>query len=321
MTDVLLNYVMPVTRTVPLAAPNLQYLQNALVVFKYGESGTKNEIKRITSKADLDEIGGKETALEFTDGGRSYFYAVSVDSLDLSSAEILNPNKYEYFTILIDPAFTDDEVGSLVLPDEFHGVVSGCSTDDAFVANQNKKDRFAWFFQAEETAGGNMYKAFGSLLNKPKNRWTNQQYLEMNHNDNITLLATADALFDSRANFVLTGEQYGNRLALFCCGSLSGGADAIIAPYLYEEIKVTMQGRALRYINLNEPQYTIAEAALLQGDLQGYADQQADLGYWPRQEIKVNVGNEQFIMNGQFNVQAPTALWRVKVNMVEGGLE
>lgn len=317
MTDILLDYAMRVTKTIPLASPSLQYLQNVLVVVKpKGEAAS--EIVRIGSKTDLEAITEATAPLSLLSGGKSYFYALPVSDLDLTSATITNPNKYEFFTILIDPAFTDEEVGGLKLPTDFKGVVGGASTDDAFTGNQNKKANYAWFFEADTTDGNNMYKAFGSLLTKPKNRWSNQQYLKLDYDDGTTLLSTADALFDLRANFALTGSQYGTRLALFCVGSESGEVNAIVAPYLYEEVTVRLQGAALTWIQTNEPDYTIANAALLEQHLQKLLDEYVENGSIPSATISVSVGNEQFIMNGSIAIGKPSALWRIKANMIEG---
>lgn len=317
MTDILLDYAMRVTKTTPIAQPSLQYLQNVLVVVKPKDAAA-SEIVRITSKTDLEAITEATAPLSLLTGGKSYFYALPVANLDLSSATITNPNKYEFFTILIDPTFTDEEVGALKLPIDFNGVVGGASADDAFVGNQNKKDKYAWFWQAAATAGNNMYKAFGSLLTKPKNRWSSQQYMPLDYDDGITQLGTAEAMFDLRANFALTGLQYGTRLALFCVGSESGEVNAIVAPYLYEEITVRLQGRALAWIQTNEPAYTVANAALLEQYLQKLLDEYVEDGSIPSATISVGLGNEQFIMTGTISVGKPSALWRVKANMIEG---
>lgn len=316
----LLDYVMRVSKTIPIPAPSLLYLQQCLVIVKQKTGETPKTVVKITSDSDLAAITDSTAPLALKDGGMSYFYALPMDDLALNSATITNINEFKYWTILIDPAFTDEEVGSLVLPDDFTGVVSGTSKDDSFVEEQNKKNNYAWFYGIEETNGRNMFKAFGSLLSKPKNKWTNQQYLAMDHSDEINTNETADAMFDLRANFVLSDEEFGNRLALFCVGG-NGKARAIIAPYVYEEITRVLQGAALTYINLNEPDYNVAEAALLQKYLQGKLNKYIEDGTIEEGTVTVGVGNEQFIMTGGIVVAEVSALWRLKVNFQEGEIE
>lgn len=316
--SVLLNYVMKVSKTIPIPAPSLQYLQDVLIIVKQKTAEIPKTVVRIVTAEDLAAITDSTAPMDILKGGKSYFYALPMDDLTLNSASITNIDQYRTFTILIDSVgFSDDVVKTLVLPNDFNGVVGGASNDDAFVEEQNKKDNHAWFWQATETAGKNMYKAFGSLLNKPKNRWSNQQYLSMDYNDGILELGTAESMFDMRANFVLTDEEYNSRLALFCVGN-QGKARAIIAPYLYEEITVVLQGAALTWINLNEPDYTITQASLLQGYLQKKLNKYIEDGSLESGTVNVEVGNEQFIMTGQIVVSEVSALWRLKVNFQEG---
>lgn len=318
--SVLLNYVMKVSKTIPIAAPNLQYLQNALIVVKQKSAEIPKTVVRIVNAEDLAAITDSTAPMDFLKGGKSYFYALPMDDLTLNSATITNIDEFKYFTILIDPTgFNDDAVESIVLPDGFTGVVGGASNDDSFVEAQNKKTNYSWFWEKTETAGRNMYKAYGSLLNKPKNRWSNQQYLAMDYDDGITELGTAEAMFYTRINFVLTDEEYSSRLALFCVGN-SGQARAIVAPYLYEDITVTLQGAALTWINLNEPAYNVTQASLLQGYLKKKLNTYIENGDIDGGTVRVKVGNEQFIMTGQIAVPEVSALWRLKVNFQEGGI-
>lgn len=318
MTDVLLNYVMPVKKTIPIAPANLQYLQNVLVIVKPLSADTPKTIVRVTANTDLAEVTAATAPLSLLKGGKSYFYALPTSSLVIDLAAVTNWDEYEFFTVLIDPAFTDDEVKTLKLPDNYKGVIGGASTDDNFVKSQNAQDMFSWFVEGEDTSGNNMYKAFGSLLSKPKNRWSNQQYLALDYDDGITQLSTAEALFNMRANFALTGQQYGTRLALFVVGSQSGEARAIVAPYLYEEITVTLQGRALTWINLNEPAYTIENAALLEQYLQKTIDNYIENEDITDGKITVTLSDEQFVMSGNIAIPVPSALWRLRTNMIEG---
>ncbi len=316
--NVLLEYVMPVSRVEVISSPNLQYLHNALVIVKPKTGGgIAQTVVRITSEAELAAITDATMPAKLLKN-LSYFYALPVSSLDLTAAGITNIDEYKYWTILIDPAFTDTELEGYKKPSNFNGVTGYASSDEELVIEANKVDKNSYFYSLEDNAGSNMYEAFGALLYARKGIWTNQQYMAMDLSDNIAETSTANAMFDSRVNFVLSDpEQYGNRLALFCVGNGSG-ASAIVAPYVYEEITTVLQGNALTWINLNEPDYTITQAKLLEDYLQKTIDAYIDNGQISGGTITVTTGNEQFILQGSIVIPEPSAIWRVKATLQEG---
>lgn len=317
MNDVLLEYVMKVNRFTPIPSPSTQRLHNVLAVVKQKTGETPQTVIKVTSVSELAAITDTTAPMSLIEGGLTSFFALPMDALTLDSAAITNMSEFDYFTILIDPAFGDEALAGLTLPKGFDGVVGISSSDDNLIEKFVKKENHCAFCQAEEAAGNNMFKAFGSLLAYKKNKWTNQQYIAMDYSDNVNSLDAADALFEIRASFVLTSPEYGNRLAFFVCGGNSG-AVAIAAPYIYQELITKLQGSALTWLNLNEPDYTTAEAALLENQLQKVIDKYIESGQISAGSIAVTADQDNFVMSAAANVPQPKATWRIVSTMSEG---
>lgn len=317
MNDVLLEYVMKVNRFTPIPSPSTQRLHNVLAVVKQKTAETPKTIIKVTNASELAAITDTTAPMSLIEGGLISFFALPMDTLELDSAAITNMSEFDYFTILIDPAFGDEALESLTLPTGFDGVVGISSSDDSLIEEFIKKENHCAFYQAEKTAGNNMFKAFGSLLAYKKNKWTNQQYIAMDYNDGVSSLDTADALFEIRASFVLSSPEYGNRLAFFVCGG-NAGAVAIAAPYIYQELITKLQGSALTWLNLNEPDYTTAEAALLENQLQKVIDKYIESGQISAGSIAVTADQDNFVMSAAVNVPQPKATWRIVSTMSEG---
>lgn len=317
MNDVLLEYVMKVNRFTPIPSPSTQRLHNVLAVVKQKTAETPKTIIKVTNASELAAITDTTAPMSLIEGGLTSFFALPMDALTLDSAAITNMSEFDYFTILIDPAFGDEALAGLTLPTGFDGVVGISSSDDSLIEEFVKKENHCAFYQAEETAGNNMFKAFGSLLAYKKNKWTNQQYIAMDYNDGVSSLDTADALFETRASFVLSSPEYGNRLAFFVCGG-NAGAVAIAAPYIYQELITKLQGSALTWLNLNEPDYTTAEAALLENQLQKVIDKYIESGQISAGSIAVTADQDNFVMSAAANVPQPKATWRIVSTMSEG---
>ena len=133
-------------------------------------------------------------------------------------------------------------------------------------------------------------------------------YVEMPYSDGVTTVAEADSLFEDKVTFVLDSPQYGRRLGLF-----AAGGQAIIAPYITQELIANLQGAALQYLNLNRPQYTLAQAKLLEDYLTSDADaryvQTKLLDYV---NISVSLENKNYVGTVSVSIPEPTALWRLK---------
>jgi hypothetical protein len=191
------------------------------------------------------------------------------------------------------------------------GVVGVCSDDVDFLADQSDIDNRTPFFGKDGDAT-NMFYAFGKLLSSRD--WKNQQYLEMPANDEIDTLAEAEDLFDEKISFVLNSEEYDNRLALF-----TNNKKAIIAPYIFEWFKVSIQGWGVQYLALNQPKYTVREASLLQD----YLEEKSEARFIAPEivetiTIKISLVEDNFVANGDLVISEPKALWRVNSVLQQG---
>lgn len=189
----------------------------------------------------------------------------------------------------------------------FDGVV-GFSSDDAevcqlFGATANR----CGFFRGETNGAENMFFAFGSLLAN-QSSWLNQQYITMPEDDGVDDLGEAESLFDDRVSFVLTDDEFGNRLSFFVAGG-----KAIVAPYISKNIRIDIQSRTLSWIAANQPDYTLVNAALLEQRINEDVIEQKYIV--PRLitagTIEVKLINDNFAASGFINIAEPKALWRV----------
>lgn len=200
---------------------------------------------------------------------------------------------------------TDLDVGS------FEGVVGVSSTSNEVLFAQSKiKNRCAFYGSSlddDRHGAANMFYAFGSLLSNLSN-WRNQQYVSMPESDSINDLGLANLFFDERVSFVITDSQYANRLAFFVAGQ-----KAIVAPYILKNLCVNLQSAALQWIALNQPDYTVTDASLLESHLQETVIEDFIERRWLSEgnvAITINEGGN-FVANGAIDVPQPKALWRV----------
>lgn len=185
------------------------------------------------------------------------------------------------------------------------GVVGVSSTDDAFLEDQAVIENRSAFHTTTGNKAKNMFYAFGKMLSNPLN-WSNQQYITMPFADDVDNLGEADNLFDLKISFVISDEEFGNRLSLF-----AAGGKAIVAPYVVRNLQIDMQSRALSYISGNQPGYTITQATLLEDELQKVIDsyiarQLIELGV-----VEVKLEQSNFVASGYINISEPNALWRI----------
>jgi hypothetical protein len=144
----------------------------------------------------------------------------------------------------------------------FKGVVGVSSEDGDFEEDQAAISNRSVFHTNSTNKAKNMFYAFGKLLSNALN-WRNQQYIPMPFADDIDTLGDANTLFDNKVNFVISDDEFGERLGLFAVGG-----KAIVAPYIKRNLQLDFQSAALTYISGNEPGYTKKEAALLEDELQ-----------------------------------------------------
>lgn len=307
--DVLLEYVMKVSAVAGTPAASLAYLRKVLCVVPPETGVTENEISTCTSRAEVEALTPAK-CWALLQAGMSNIYVLPTSSLDLDT--VIDAATEKFFTVIIDPSFDNTDIEALDLGG-FDGVVAWGSADRAEArAFTIQKDNVG-FFDLSANAGENLYFAFGKLLSAAS--WRNQQYIEMPKGSEIDDLGEAELLFENDLSFVLTSEQYGNRLGLF-----ASNQRAIVAPYIYEEIRIRLQSAALNYIALNQPNYTTAEAALLEDVLNSVVGEYVENGTIESGSVEVSPSSEQFILNAEIRVAEPKALWRIKADMYQGSV-
>ncbi len=185
------------------------------------------------------------------------------------------------------------------------GVIGVSSDDDEFLADQAVKPNRAAFHSTTGNKAQNMCYAFGKLLSNALH-WRNQQYITMPLADDVDTLGDANALFESKESFVISDDEFGERLALFACGG-----KAITAPYIIRNLEIDMQSAALSYISGNQPAYTMTQAALLEDELQKVVQSYIDDEEIEAGVIQVSLEEDNFVASADINIAEPKALWRI----------
>lgn len=301
MKDILLEFVFQIKTSTPIPAASTAYLRHALVLVKPKDETVESEIVRVTSPEQAAELTACEDLKSLLGAGVSYCYVLPTPTLDV--ADILRESPYRFFTALISSDFSAEEIAAKDFGG-FSGVTGSVWYDKAQAKAFAVSERQCAFWGLPLNKGANMFTAFGNLLSR--DTWKNQQYCPCPKDDGITEIGDADALFDDRVSFALHSEEFGTRLAFFVAGG-----QAIVAPYVKEEIKLKMQGRALTWINANEPDYTLTDAKLLEAylnkGLEPYLAQKIITGG----EVRVSLYQENFVGSAKILIPEPKALWRL----------
>jgi hypothetical protein len=187
------------------------------------------------------------------------------------------------------------------------GIIGYSSTDQDVCEDQAIITNRVCFFTSSTNKAKNMFYAFGSLLSN-RSGWLNQQYITMPLNDGIETLGQAESLFDSKVSFVISDDEFGNRLALFAAGE-----KAVVEPYILKNLRVDLQSAGLSWISANQPSYTKKEAALLETRLQEDVinAKYIALNWIEAGIVQITLVESNFVANGSINVAEPKALWRV----------
>ena len=307
MKDVLLEYVMKVDAYAPTLSASTAYIRKVLCVVKPLPEGATGTITECTTKAEIQALTTANCHV-LLEAGLPSVYVLPANDLNL--ADILEATDKKFFTILIDGAFTNDELNALDDGD-FAGVIGWSVENREQAKNWGYGNSNVGFYDLDVNGSQNMYYAFGKLLSA--NNWKNQQYIEMPFGSGISSINQAELMFEDSISFVLTSEEYKNRLALF-----ASNRRAIVAPYVYEELTLKLQSKALQYISLNQPNYTEAEASLLEDALQGVVDGYVEQGILTHGKVVVSLTDEQFVAQASINIPEPKALWRIKATMKQG---
>lgn len=194
----------------------------------------------------------------------------------------------------------------------YEGVLGFASSSIPVLQAEVIKSKRCGFYKHSTTGAKNLFFAFGKLLSNQVN-WLNQQFIEMPFDDQVTMLSQANAFFDDRISFVLSDDEFSTRLAMFVAGG-----KAIVAPYILKNLRINLQSRALQWINLNQPQYTIKEASLLETRLQeDVINDFIERGWIESGSISITLREQNFVASGEIEVPTPKALWRVFNQMTE----
>lgn len=309
MKDVLMEYVMKVDAYAPKPSDSTAYIRKVLVVVKPldSEAETTGTIIECTTKAEVEALTNSK-AYKLLEAGMNSIYVLPATSLDI--ADIITESKKKFFTILIDNAFSASELEELEVG-SFAGVIGkSFNTRESAKAFTIQKNNVG-FYDLDVNASENMFHAFGKFLSA--NSFKNQQYIETPLSSEVNTINQAELLFEDSISFVLTSEEFGNRLALF-----ASNRRAIIAPYVFEELTLKLQSKALQYIELNEPNYTEAEASLLEDSLQTVIDSYIADGLLTSGNITVSLTDENFVVKATITVPEPKAMWRIKATMRQG---
>lgn len=307
MKDVLLEYVMKVDAYAPTPSASTAYIRKVLCVVKPLPEGATGKITECTTKAEVQALTTANCHV-LLEAGLPSVYVLPMN--DLNIADIVEADNKKFFTILVDRAFTNEDLNGFDAGD-FAGVVGWTVENREQAKNWGYGNSNVGFYDLDVNGSQNMYYAFGKLLSA--NNWKNQQYIEMPFGSGISSINQAELMFEDSISFVLTSEEYKNRLALF-----ASNRRAIVAPYVYEELTLKLQSKALQYISLNQPNYTEAEASLLEDALQGVVDGYVEQGILTHGKVVVSLTDEQFVAQASINIPEPKALWRIRATMKQG---
>lgn len=195
--------------------------------------------------------------------------------------------------------------GSGLLLGAWKGVAGVSSADDAFLAVQAVISGRAAFHTTSGNKAKNMLYAFGKMLSNSLN-WRNQQYITMPVADDVDTLGDANALFDDKISFVISDDEFGERLALFAAGQ-----KAIVAPYIKRNLEIDFQSSALSFISGNQPAYTVKNAALLQDELEKVIQSYVAREWIDAGTVAVSLVEDNFVASAEMNIAEPKALWRI----------
>jgi len=191
----------------------------------------------------------------------------------------------------------------------FKGVVAFSETDDSFLAEQAAIENRSVFHTTSAHKAKNLCYAFGKMLSNAS-QWRNQQYITMPFGDDVDTLGSANTLFDDKVNFVISDDEFGNRLGLFAVGG-----KAIVAPYIEKNLQVDFQSAALSYISGNQPAYTLKQASLLEDELKKVIQSYIDREWITAGTVAITLEEDNFVATGAINIAEPKAFWRIFAEM------
>ncbi len=302
--DLLLNYVLKLDVRTPTPEAGTDFLRAAVAVVKPKGSTPTGVITKVISAEAAKALTDNTDVAQLFAGGMNSVFILPMEELSGLGAALSSAVE-KFYTVLVSSDFSKEEV-DVMDAGEFPGVVCAAFEQSADAKSfASGKHRSGWLIKSDNKAA-NMFYAMGAFLSSAQ--WNNCQYIQMPKDDRIRDLGEAEALFEDRVSFALTSEQYGPRLAFLCAGG-----QAIIAPYITQELTINLQGAALKYLNLNRPQYTVAQAKLLEDYLESDANARyVQSGLLTYARVNVELTNQNYVGTVSVSIPEPTALWRLK---------
>jgi hypothetical protein len=303
---ILLDYFFPIETVEATPAASTAFLKQACIVVlprASGGSPVEDVPQLCTSSAEIALQTDNLDAPQLLAGGLSRVYTLAVD--DLSELDtILEDYGGDFFTLIISSDFNDAAVTAMDIG-AWAGVVGRASTDDAFNAVQAVIPNRCAFHTTSGNKAKNLCYAFGKLLSNALD-WMNQQYITMPFADDVDSLGAAESLFDDKISFVISDDEFGKKLSLFCAGG-----KAIAAPYIKRNLEIALQSKALTYVSGNQPAYTPVQAALIEDELQKVVDSYISREWIESGSAEVKLEEDNFVASAYFEISEPRALWRI----------
>lgn len=300
--NILLDYFFPITSIEPTAAASTAFLKQACIVVKPKVGVTAGVITLCTTMTEVAALTDNTEAQQLFNAGLSRVFVLP--NADLVLAEELDAYPGKFFSLLISSDFTDTEIDALTVG-TYDGVVASSSTDDVLNKSRSAVVNRVAFHRTAGNGAKNMLFAFGKMLSNSLN-WRNQQYITMPFADDVSTLGKANTLFDDKISFVISDDEFSNRLALF-----AGGGKAIVGPYIKRNLEIDLQSSALQYISGNQPAYSKTQAALLEDQLQKVIQSYIEKEWITAGTVEIKLENDNFVASGYINISEPKALWRI----------
>ncbi len=281
---------------------------NDITVLYVDDAEQGEEVAHAVDKAITVHIAdGASTAAQIKSAvddstSASALVAVAIDSGEDDTAQAIpDPNPQD----LANGAATIFTAGTGIQVGTFKGVIGYSTDDDEIAAVQSVKPNRAIFHTTTSNKGTNLFYAFGKMLSNALN-WRNQQYISMPIADDVDTLGEANTLFDDKISFVISDDEFGERLALF-----AAGGKAIVAPYIKRNLELDFQSAALSYISGNQPAYTHKQAALLEDELYKVIQSYVAREWIEAGTVEVSLVNDNFVASADINIAEPKAFWRI----------
>lgn len=310
--DVLTDYIFKISVRDAEVGVDTSYLRKVLLLVK-PKGEVASTITEVSTSAALALLTDNTDGQVLLAKGLASIYVLPTATLDVDT--IIDAATQEFYTILVSSDFVAADVwtAGVAIYDfgEFSGVVGMTFISEADAKTFGAIKSSCGFYGITGNKAENMCEAFAALLTDTK--WNNQQYISLDKNDGINSVATARAYQDDNVSFAITSPEYQNRLSFFVAGG-----DAIIAPYVLEEIRQALKSKSFSWISTNRPAYDNTNASLLQNYLQNTVlDVYIANGLIESGTVKIAASGNNFTATGTINVAKPNALWNADVIMYQ----